>query len=146
MEQPVLRHYCREGIVALRGKRVCGCWICGSSTHVPAIAFSRCCQAISPRHIMRSHHNRCILLKTALPDKRGGELLYTLAIGDKGRERVVKVRTEVRPEGLVGNATGELLAIHYRQKPDHPFACIIGFTGREFYLHETTSSARRAPF
>jgi hypothetical protein len=31
----------------------------------------------------------------------------------------------VRPEGLVGNATGDLLAIRSRQKPDHPFAELI---------------------
>jgi hypothetical protein len=132
--------------VALRGKQVRGFWICGSSTHVPAIAFSLCCQDISPRHIMRSHHNRCILLKTALPDKCGDALLNTLAIGDKGGERVMKVRTEVRPEGLVGNATGDLLSIRYRQKPEHPFSCIISFTGWEFYMHETPAFTRRAPF
>ena len=85
---------------------------------------------------MRSNHNRLILLKTALIDQCGDALFNTVAIGDKGRERIVKVRTEVRPEGLVGNATGDLFVIHYRQKPDHPCSCIIGFTGREFYTHK----------
>jgi hypothetical protein len=76
-------------------------------------SLSLCCKDISPRHIMRSHHHRLIMLKTPLPDEVGNELLNTLAIGDKGGERVVKVRTKVRPEGLVGNATGDLLFMHY---------------------------------
>jgi hypothetical protein len=88
---------------------------------------------------MGSEDNGFILLKTALPDEGGDARLNPWAMGDKGGEGIVKVRTEVRPEGLVGNATGDLLAIRDRQKPDYPFSCIIGFTGRECSMHETPS-------
>jgi hypothetical protein len=39
-------------------------------------------------HIMRSHHNRLIILKTALPDKVGYARLNTWAMGDKGGQSV----------------------------------------------------------
>ena len=88
---------------------------------------------------MRSDDNRLILLKTALPDEVGDVRFNMVAMGDKGGQRVVKIRREVRPEGLIGNATMDLFAMDDSQKPDNPSGGLIGFTGGEFYTHETTS-------
>jgi hypothetical protein len=82
-------------------------------------------------HIMRSHHNRLIILKTALPDKIGYARLNTWAMGDKGGQSVVKIHTEMRPECLGGNATRDLFAIDNREKRENPSDGIIGFTRGE---------------
>jgi hypothetical protein len=78
---------------------------------------------------MRSNHNRLIILKTALPDKCGDALLNTWAIGNKGGQRVVKVRNAVRPKCLVGDTTMNVFSVDYSQKPHNPSGGIIGFTG-----------------
>jgi hypothetical protein len=87
---------------------------------------------------MRSNHHRLIILKTALPDKGGDALLNPWAMGEKGGQRVVKVRTAVRPEGLVGDATVDFFVMYDRQKPHHPSRGIIGFSGGKCYPHVTT--------
>ena len=86
---------------------------------------------------MRAHHNRLIILKTPLSDQGGDKLLNTVAMGDKGRQRVVKVRAAGRPQGLVGNAAMHLFLIDDREKPDNPSGWIIRFTRGEFDTHET---------
>jgi hypothetical protein len=44
-------------------------------------------------------------------------------------ERVVRVCSKVRPEGLVGNTTMDLFVIDDSEKPHNPSQWIIGLTG-----------------
>jgi hypothetical protein len=93
---------------------------------------------------MGSDDNCFILLKTALHDEGGDARLNPGAMGDKGGQRVMKIRPAVRPKGLIGNTTMDVFAIDDRQKPDHPLAFIIRFTGGKFDMHETTFFTRLA--
>jgi len=69
-------------------------------------------------------------------DEIDGQLLNPLTMRDKDAHRIMAVRTEVMPECLIGNPTGDLCAIDHHRKPDHPFALIIGFTREACYLHD----------
>jgi hypothetical protein len=82
---------------------------------------------------MRSNHDHPILPKTALADELSCKLLNTLAMRNKGWQRLIKVSLEVIPEGLIGNATIDPLSIDYGQKPDNPSVFIIRFARRKFY-------------
>jgi hypothetical protein len=94
---------------------------------------------------MRPDHYRLILLKTAQRNEFPDARLNTWTMGDKGRERVVKVRPAVRSQGLVGNATMDLFAIDDSKKPDNPAGGIIRFTGGKFSVHDTTFFAKATP-
>ena len=101
-------------------------------------------QAPGLSHIMRAHHNRLIILKTALSEEVGDTRINTGAMGDKGGHRVVKICREMCPERLVRNTAMDGLAIDDRKKPDNPSGGIICFAGGEFCRHETTFLDKRA--
>ena len=93
--------------------------------------------------IIRAHHHRLLILKTALPDEGGEARLNTGAMGDKGGHHVVKICRTMGPERLVRHAARDGRTIDDRQKPDNPSGSIICCTGREFSTHAITFFARR---
>ena len=84
---------------------------------------------------MRSYDNRFIILKTALPDEVGYELLNTCSMGDKGGQGVAKICIEMGSQCLVGNAAVDLPTVYNSHKPYNPSGFIIRFTRKKFYRH-----------